>query len=135
MRLGFPTTGALTKKGKRSTGVTECALCMRSSSTTVAADRELPGAGFAFESRSGIKRRYFYRKLGDYLALHIRPGDCILEVKPIPISSGDRMERILCLHAPGVTRSEVHDLGTLKGTAIDYARRILQHRTKELEEF
>jgi hypothetical protein len=91
---------------------------MRSSSTTVAADRELLGAGFAFESRSGIMRRYLYRKLGDYLALHTRPGDCVLEVKPIPISSGDRMERIFCLHAPGVTRSEVHDLGTLKGAAI-----------------
>src|ERR1051326_9554404 len=81
-------------------------------------------------------RRYLYRKLGDYLALHTRPGDCVLEVKPIPISSGDRMERILCLHAPGVTRSEVHDLGTLKGTAIDYV--VLNgniHYERDVQEF
>jgi Glycosyl transferase family 2 len=109
---------------------------MRSSSTTVAADRELLGAAFAFESRSGIMRRYLYRKLGDYLALHIRPGDCVLEVKPIPISSGDRIERSFCLHAPGVSRSEVHDLGTLKGMAIDYV--VLNgniHYERDVQEF
>ena len=81
-------------------------------------------------------RKYLHRKLRDYLALHIRPGDCVLEVEAIPVSLGERVERVFHVQAPDGSSSELRDLVTLKGIPVDYV--VLNgnlHFERDVQEF
>jgi hypothetical protein len=81
-------------------------------------------------------RKYLHGKVRDYLALHVRPEDSVLEVDPIPTSASGRIERSFRIHAPDQIGANVTNLEALKGLELDYV--VLNgnvHYERDVQEF